>query len=106
MGRYSLNKTFTGDLAAESVVDMLSGGSTASAAGAYVAMELVTGTLNGQRGSFLLSHQGFMTKSSVSLDVKIAPGCGTGELQGITGPMVIRIEGDDHFYDLEYEFKP
>ena len=68
-------------------------------------MELVTGQLHGKQGSFLLSHQGFMTTSSMILNVGIVPGCGTGELRGIEGTMIIRIEGDDHFYELDYEIK-
>jgi len=30
------------------------------------------------------------------------PGSGTGELKGITGTFAIKIEGGQHFYDLDY----
>jgi hypothetical protein len=39
--------------------------------GAYVAFELVTGTLNGKKGSFILQHKGTMRKGSYFMDVTV-----------------------------------
>jgi len=32
----------------------------------------------------------------------VVPGSGTGELRGIEGTFIIRIENGEHFYDFDY----
>jgi len=38
-----------------------------------------------------------------SSKIEVVPDSGTGELEGISGDMVIRIKGGGHFYDFDYE---
>ena len=63
VGRMSIDKQFQGDLAGTSKGQMLmaSSSSVKNSAG-YVAIEKVTGTLNGRRGSFYLQHNATMTR--------------------------------------------
>ncbi|WP_205881888.1 DUF3224 domain-containing protein [Leeia aquatica] len=49
-------------------------------------------------GSFLLQHVG----SHSHLALKVVPHSGSGELSGLAGQMVIRIEGGQHYYDFDY----
>lgn len=103
IGRLSLAKTFSGDLAGTSKGQMLGSQSEAVAgSGGYVAMERFTGTLNGQKGSFLMQHIGTMQGGKFDLDVMVVPDSGTGELIGISGTCKIIIEGDKHLYELTY----
>jgi hypothetical protein len=102
VGVMSLDKQYHGDLAAESIGEMLASRTEATGAAVYVALERVTGTLGGRTGSFVLAHTGTMTKDAQHLVVTIAPGSGTDGLAGISGNLVIRIEGKAHFYELEY----
>jgi hypothetical protein len=62
----------------------------------------VTGTLDGRRGTFILQHTGTMRKGAATLHVTVVPDSGTGDLVGLTGTMMIIIEGKQHSYDLEY----
>src|SRR5215472_7508729 len=87
MGRYSLDKQYHGELEATAKGEMLTGGSNVKGSGAYVAVERVTGLLQGRNGSFLLQHAGTMNRGTPSLAVKIVPDSGTGDLVGITGGM-------------------
>ena len=103
--RWSLSKTFSGELAATSTVEMLSVGSELNGSAAYVAIERVVGTLGGKGGSFVLIHNGFMNKQSQHLTVKVVDGCSTGELLGLEGSMTIDIKDGMHFYSFEYEIK-
>ena len=48
-----------------------------------VAMEMVTGKLDGKSGSFALQHVGTMDASGQNLEISVVPGSGTGELIGI-----------------------
>jgi hypothetical protein len=103
LGRMSLEKTFHGPLAATAHGQMLTAGSEVEGSGVYVAVERVTGTLDGKKGSFALHHRGVMTRGEPSLSILVVPDSGTGELAGLTGTLHITIEGGKHFYDFEYE---
>jgi hypothetical protein len=102
LSRFSSEKQLHGDLEATSKGEMLSGGDPTQGAAGYVAIELVTGTLDGKRGSFALQQMGSMDKNGQRLSVIVVPGSGTGELNGITGTFEITIEGGKHSYSLEY----
>jgi len=99
--RLTLEKTFTGALQAASTGEMLASGD-GNQDGAYVAIETVTGTLNGKKGGFVLVHRGLMEGGTPHLMVTIAPGSGTGELKGITGDFAIIIDNAGHHYDMTY----
>lgn len=102
VARLSLDKTFHGTLQAASQGEMLATGG-GEGDGAYVAMEKVTGTLDGRAGSFALVHRALMRDSTpVEWTVTVVPGSGTGDLTGLEGTMSIRIEGGQHLYDFEY----
>ena len=99
----TLDKRFHGDLVATSRGQMLTAGTDVKASGAYVAVERVTGALNGRQGTFLLHHRGLMTRGTPDLSISVVPDSGTGELTGLTGTMEIVIApGGKHSYDFEY----
>jgi expansin (peptidoglycan-binding protein) len=102
IGRFSLDKTYTGDLEAASAGEMLGAGNPATGTAGYVAMEQITGTLHGRSGSFALQHFGSMQDGKFDLKVRAVPGSGTGELEGIAGDLTIIIESGRHSYSFEY----
>jgi hypothetical protein len=67
-----------------------------------VAVEKVTGTLGGRRGSFALQHSGTMDQGGQSLTITVVPGSSSGELTGLEGSMSIEIEDGQHSYRFEY----
>ena len=97
-----LDKRFQGPLEGTSTVEMLASNAGDQPAGGYVALEKFTGTLEGRRGTFVMQHSGTMTAKGAHIDVLVTPGSGTGELAGIEGRLTIRIEGKQHYYELEY----
>ena len=101
-GRMLLDKQYFGDLAATGEGEMLSAVTDTKGSAAYVAIERVTGTLNGKAGSFVIQHTGSMRGGAQQLAISIVPDSGTGELEGITGTMAIRMDGRKHFYDFDY----
>jgi Protein of unknown function (DUF3224) len=102
MGRMTGEKQFHGDFEATSKVQMLTAMTEVKGSAGYVAMERVTGTLNGRSGSFVLQHSGTMTRGVQQLSVTVVPDSGTGQLVGITGKMDIIINAGKHSYDFEY----
>ena len=105
MARMAINKTFHGDLEATSKGQMLTAGTVTKGSAVYVAVEKVTGTLRGRGGSFLLHHQGIMTRGVPQLSVAIVPDSGTDALKGISGTLAIRVADGKHSYELDYSFE-
>jgi hypothetical protein len=103
VGRMTIDKQFQGDLVGTSQGQMLmaSSGSVQGSAG-YVAIEKVTGTLNGRRGSFYLQHSGTMTRGAPELTITVIPDTGTDQLAGLRGKMNIIIADGKHSYEFEY----
>src|SRR3954454_1357191 len=89
IAKLTIDKTFHGDLEGTSAGLMLSAGAPATGSAGYVAMEQVTGTLNGRAGSFALQHSGTMDRGTQQLTVSVVPGSGTEQLAGLSGTMRI-----------------
>lgn len=102
LGRMSLDKQFHGDLKASSKGQMLTAGTGVKGSAAYVAIERVSGTLNGRTGTFILQHNGTMNRGALKLVVTVVPDSGTGQLAGLSGTMTIKIDNGKHSYDFEY----
>lgn len=102
LARMSLDKQFHGDLAGASKGEMLSAGTSTKGSAGYVAIERVTGALEGRAGTFVLQHSGTMDRGAPRLIITVVPDSGTGRLVGLTGTMTIRIEGGKHFYEFDY----
>lgn len=98
-----LEKVYSGDLVAKANGEMLASRSTVVGSASYVAIETVTGTLDGKQGSFVLVHKGVMQGESKELSVIISPDSGTDELIGIYGSLEIDISEGKHFYVLSYQ---
>jgi hypothetical protein len=103
LARMTIDKQFHGDLEGTSKGVMLASSATiVKGSGGYVAMERVTGTLKGRAGSFVLQHSGTMTRGTPQLSVTVVPDSGTGQLEGITGSLTIKIDGGKHSYEFDY----
>jgi hypothetical protein len=102
IGRYSLDKQYHGALEATSKGEMLSGMGTVKGSGGYVAIERVTGTLDGRTGTFILQHNGTMQNGVYHLNVIVVPDSATAQLSGLQGSMEIIIKDGKHSYDLTY----
>ena len=102
LGRFLLIKKFSGDLEASARGHMLSAGTATKGSAGYVAIDHITGTLQGRKGSFVLQHSGSMKRGAPTLSVLVVPDSGTGELTGLTGTLNINIVEGKHFYDFLY----
>ena len=102
-GRLSLSKQFHGDLAGTSKGQMLGAQTGVEGSAAYVAIERISGTLNGRTGTFVLQHSGTMSKKAgMQLRIAVVPDSGTGQLTGLAGEMTITITGKLHSYEFAY----
>jgi hypothetical protein len=102
VGRFSIDKQFRGDLEGTSKGEMLAVSTGVPGSAGYVAMEHITGTLNGRAGTFALQHTGTMNRGKPQLSVTVVPDSGTGALVGLAGKMEIMIADGKHSYEFEY----
>lgn len=102
LGRMTIDKQFHGDLEATSQGQMLSAMTATKGSAGYVAIEKVSGTLQGRKGTFVLQHNGTMTRGEPALSVTVVPDSGTGELGGLAGKMTINIADGKHLYEFQY----
>ena len=102
LGRMTIDKQFHGGLEGTSKGQMLTGMTTVKDSGGYVAIEKVSGTLNGRTGTFILQHIGTMARGAQQLTISVVPDSGTGQLVGLTGTMAIIITDGAHAYDFTY----
>lgn len=101
-GRHRLEKVFHGPLEGTSTGEMLAVRTETKGSAGYVALEKVTATLDGRKGTFFLQHSGLMDRGTPTLAVSVVPDSGTGQLQGLMGTMTIKVEGGKHSYGFSY----
>jgi hypothetical protein len=102
LGRLSIDKQFHGDLEATSKGQMLTGLTSVKGSAGYVAIERVSGTLAGRRGTFVLQHSGTMARGAPRLVITVVPDSGTDQLAGLSGTMTIDVADGKHAYDFDY----
>jgi hypothetical protein len=105
--RFTSDKTWHGDFEGVSRGEMITGSTASTGSMAYVAIERMTGKLNGRQGSFTFSHRATMMKgdapSAGELSVMVVPNSGTGELTGLTGSLMIHIDAQGkHTWTFDY----
>lgn len=109
LGRLTIDKRYHGDLEATAKGEMLATQTETRGSAAYVALERVTGTLQGHNGSFVLQHSATMERGATHSSITVVPDSGTGQLAGITGEMRIRIDlegGHSYEFDFRIEAPP
>jgi len=102
LARMSLDKQYHGDLDATAKGEGLTAGTDVKGSAGYVAIERVTGKLNGRSGSYVLQHTGTMTRGALQLSITVVPDSGTGQLVGLAGKLGIIVESGKHSYAFDY----
>ena len=102
----TFTKTFHGGLEGTSALDMLSSGNPSSGSAGYVALEKVTGTLDGAQGTFVLQHSATMDHGTPSMIITVVPASGTEALKGLSGKFDIQIASGKHSYTFAYTLNP
>ena len=83
--RIAVRETFTGDIEATGHAAMLQV-LAADGSASFVAVERITGSLAGRRGSFVLQDRGTLdADGAVTGEWFVVPGSGTDELSGLRG---------------------
>ena len=102
LGRMTIEKQLHGDFEGTSAGQMLTSMTKVKGSAVYVAVERMTGTLQGRKGSFDLHHVGIMNRGTQQLSINVVPDSGAEQLTGITGTMTIKIADGKHSYEFDY----
>jgi hypothetical protein len=103
LGRMFLEKQIHGDLEGTSTGQMLTAGTNVKGSAGYVAIERVSGTLNGLKGTFVLQHSGTMNRGAFQLHIAVVPDSGTDQLTGLSGIFNIVVADGKHSYTFAYD---
>jgi hypothetical protein len=101
LSRANLDKTYVGPLNATSKVQMLAVHTAHAGSAGVVALERVTGELDGKVGSFVLLHLSLQNRHVHSSQICIVADSGTGALAGIRGSMTLEVDDCTQFYQLD-----
>jgi hypothetical protein len=102
LSRVTLRKAFSGPMTGTSVVAVTAAAVGETPAG-YVAIEQVTGVLDGRSGSFVLQHSGVVDGAAQPARGVVLPGTATGELAGLRGTVELTHGPDGAVLVLDYE---
>jgi Protein of unknown function (DUF3224) len=102
LSRRAVERQIHGDFEGTSKGEMLVAKTNVDGSEAYCAMEYISGTLKGRKGSFTLQHKGLMIHGKLDIVLSVVPDSGTGELTGLDGILKIDVANGKHFYDLAY----
>lgn len=104
LGRLNIDKSFSGQLQANSEGQMLAAGTPTEGSAGYVALEHVSGTLDGQRGMFVLQHSGHASRGENTLTINVVADSGTDDLTGLSGAMSVTVDDAGvHSYEFDYQ---
>jgi hypothetical protein len=102
IGRMRVHKVIEGDLAGTGRAEMMSVGTAVEGSAGYVAIDRISGVLDGRTGTFVLQHYGLMARGEGTLTVTVVPDSGTAELTGLTGVFAITNADGVHSYAFDY----
>ena len=102
--RTRVTKTFSGDIDARSVAELLMAYAEDTGSRAYVGFERITGTIGARTGSFVLHHTATASTAGHAVSWSIVPDTGTGGLEGILGEAQIYVSPEGrHSITLDFE---
>lgn len=81
----TVTNTFAGGIEAAATTCSYAIAYTGEDTGTYAGMEVVSGTVDGRKGSFVLDERGDFDAGGTRCRFEVVPGSGTGELAGLTG---------------------
>jgi len=99
-----VSQAYEGDLSGEGSVEFLMSYASHGTAH-FVGIELITGTLSGKTGTFIVQHIGTFDSNGACSKWTILPDSGTGELTGISGKGSYAATAETVEMPFSYEIK-
>lgn len=106
LARATVTNAFTGALTAPATACTYTVAYTGDSTGTFTGMELVTGTVDGREGAFVLEERGTFDATGTHCRFTVLPGSGTGGLTGLggSGSFTHRYGDTSVEYTFDYAF--
>ncbi|MFE9631154.1 DUF3224 domain-containing protein [Streptomyces sp. NPDC006463] len=85
LARAEVANSFTGGVEADRTTCTYTIAYTGEKVGTYTGMELLSGSVDGRKGTFVLEERGSFDAAGTVCRFEVVPGSGTGDLAGLTG---------------------
>jgi hypothetical protein len=72
--------------------------------GGFVALEKISGQVEGRSGSFVLQHTGTFGSGATIITMTVVPGTGTGDLIGLSGQATMEFTEHLEHYPIHFEY--
>jgi hypothetical protein len=103
LARATVKKAFRGDVEGSSTAELLMCGGPEGGGAGYIAQEVVTATLAGRSGTFVLQHGGLRGAGEAYTFGNVVPDSATGGLRGLTGKVEYRHDESGAVLTLDYD---
>jgi len=104
LSRATVKKAFRGDLEGTSTAELLMCGGPEGGGAGYIAQEVVTASLGGRSGTFVMQHGGLRGAGQAYTFGNVVPDSGTGGLRGLAGSLELRHDENGAVLTLDYDF--
>ncbi|MFD5511616.1 DUF3224 domain-containing protein [Streptomyces sp. NPDC127051] len=102
LARSTVANAFTGGIEAGATNAAYTIAYTGEGTGSYTGLELLSGSVDGRKGAFVLEQRGTFDASGTSCTFEVVPGSGSGELAGLSGSGAFTYRHGDT--SVAYEF--
>ncbi|MFD7839189.1 DUF3224 domain-containing protein [Streptomyces sp. NPDC059761] len=102
LARSTVVNAFTGGIEAGATNAAYTIAYTGEGTGSYTGLELLSGSVDGRKGAFVLEQRGTFDASGTSCTFEVVPGSGSGELAGLSGSGAFTYRHGDT--SVAYEF--
>ncbi|MET9881936.1 DUF3224 domain-containing protein [Streptomyces sp. NPDC006430] len=85
LARSTVVNSFAGGIAAEATSAGYTFTYTGEGVGSFTGMELLSGAVDGRKGTFVLEQRGAFDAAGTRCTFEVVPGSATGELAGLSG---------------------
>ncbi|MFD9354499.1 DUF3224 domain-containing protein [Streptomyces sp. NPDC060031] len=102
LARATVTNAFTGVVTAPATTCDYTITYTAESVGGFAGMELLSGSIDGRKGTFALEERGTFDATGTDCRFEVVPGSGTGDLTGLSGSGSFRARHGES--SVEYTF--
>lgn len=101
--RAEMTHVYTGIIEGQGTIQLLFANNSNNQ-GVFVALEKITGQVEGRSGSFVFQHMGTFGYGPALITMTVVPGTGTGDLSGLSGQATMEFTEHLEHYPIHFQY--
>lgn len=101
--RVEMTHLYTGVIEGQGTIQYLFANNNQNQGG-FVALEKITGQVEGRSGSFVFQHTGTFGSGATLITMTVVPGTGTGDLSGLSGQATMEFTEHLESYPIQFDY--